>query len=225
VIPFDPLADALAIAIADEMASLARHDLRNKLGIIRNATFYLKRRVEKSPLAVEDPRVVPFLKMIDEEVLGMDELIDARLVPPTFFARSIVALDPAACVDDAIRLRRGNAHDAPFTLDRTASDTAISVDADRTELTLALRCLIEHASRGCKARVSEEVDATRWLFTIEDDGGELPPIPEQEAFGSFASLRIAIARRVALRYNGHFTRSAARFELSLPIGSPATKAG
>ncbi|MDB4997264.1 MAG: histidine kinase [Myxococcaceae bacterium] len=221
MIPFDPLADALAVAIADEMASLARHDLRNKLGIIRNATFYLRRRVEGSSLPTEDARIVPFFKLVDDEVVGMDQLIDARLVPSGFFARSIVSLDPSACLADAIRLRRANAGDTPFELHYTPVEASIRVDADRIELTLALRCLIEHASRAPQARITEQVEGSRWLFSIEDNGPPLPATPEVESFGSFASLRLAIARRIAHRFSGQFTHSAGRLELSLPTSAPS----
>jgi signal transduction histidine kinase len=151
----------------------------------------------------------------------MDQLIDARLVPSGFFARSIVPLDPSACLEEAIRLRRAGEADAPFTLDRTPADGSALVDADRTELTLALRCLVEHAARGSRARITEQIDGARWLFSIEDNG---PPLPaaEVEAFGSFVTLRLAIARRIAHRYSGQLTQSARRLELSMPTSAPAT---
>ena len=46
----DPLGAAERAAIALEVASLMRHDLRNKLSAIRNAAFYIRRRAEKSDL-------------------------------------------------------------------------------------------------------------------------------------------------------------------------------
>jgi hypothetical protein len=84
-----------------------------------------------------------------------------------------------------------------------------------------LRCLIEHASRASQARITEQVDGSRWLFSIEDNGAPLPSTPEADAFGSFATLRLAIARRIAHRFSGVFTQAEGRLELSLPMSAPA----
>ena len=64
--------------IAQELASIVRHDLRNKLGNVRNAAYYIRRRVEQSG-AIEDPRVATFFKLIDDELTAAGNLVVAGL--------------------------------------------------------------------------------------------------------------------------------------------------
>ena len=56
--------------VAEESLSVIRHDLRNKLGSIRNAAFYVRRKLDKiaPEVAIKDPRVPEFLAMIATEI-------------------------------------------------------------------------------------------------------------------------------------------------------------
>ena len=60
-------------AVGQVSASIA-HDLRNPLGSVRNATYYLKRILPKA-----DPRVAEFLGIIDEEIRAADRIINSLL--------------------------------------------------------------------------------------------------------------------------------------------------
>ncbi|MGZ3477250.1 MAG: hypothetical protein ACXVCJ_22325, partial [Polyangiales bacterium] len=59
----DALASVEHFAIAEEIASLVRHDLRNRLGAIRNSSYFLQRRVKTTPLWSEEPRVPKFFAL------------------------------------------------------------------------------------------------------------------------------------------------------------------
>jgi len=61
---------------AEEAGSFLRHGLRNKHSAIRNAAFYLRKKVT-SP----DPRVAQMLELIDGEVGGAEALMQTKLPP------------------------------------------------------------------------------------------------------------------------------------------------
>ncbi|WNZ62764.1 hypothetical protein QEG98_02795 [Myxococcus sp. MxC21-1] len=70
-------------AVADVVASTLRHDLRNKLASIRNASFYLMRQVKKTDLWSADPRVETFFQLIEKELTSAEDVLSKRAPPPT----------------------------------------------------------------------------------------------------------------------------------------------
>src|SRR5687768_11017854 len=65
----------------EEGASTLRHDVRNRLSSVRNAAFYLERKVTKAaPALLEaDPRVNEFFKLIESELLEAEKTLASRL--------------------------------------------------------------------------------------------------------------------------------------------------
>ena len=55
------------------------HELRNPLGAIKNAVYYIKGKVAKSELGQEEPRVMEFLDIIDDEINASNEIINDLL--------------------------------------------------------------------------------------------------------------------------------------------------
>lgn len=70
-------------APSEQALRLARHDVRNHLTTILNATHYLKTRVRDTELAQQDPRIVRFLGLIEQAAAdahgSLDALRDGRL--------------------------------------------------------------------------------------------------------------------------------------------------
>ncbi len=81
----DPLALVEQAAVAEEILAVLRHGLGNRLGTLRNAAFFVRRRVARAT-AEEDPRVDRFLQTIDDEVVTAHALVEegaamAQLAP------------------------------------------------------------------------------------------------------------------------------------------------
>lgn len=55
-----------------------RHDLRNHLSTIRNAAFYLERRMRKTDAWDNDARVPKFFELIESELEAAAECISKR---------------------------------------------------------------------------------------------------------------------------------------------------
>lgn len=60
-----------------------RHFVRNRLAALRNAAFYLQRRIEPTPIADEDPRVRQFFALILHELAEIEGAIGGRVGAPT----------------------------------------------------------------------------------------------------------------------------------------------
>jgi len=63
---------------ADKVASVLRHDLRNKFSSILNAVTYVERSLEKMQLLERDPRIARFFELIGKELEAADRLLDQR---------------------------------------------------------------------------------------------------------------------------------------------------
>jgi signal transduction histidine kinase len=161
--------------VAEELGSTLRHGLRNKLAAIRNATFYLHKKVQ-SP----DARVEQMLELIETELASTEELLKTRLAPP----------DPAAqCDAGAV----ASALSAELGVQMEVEPAVVRANA--AELELALFCLIEnaYAAGATHVKVACHRRDGRVALEVSDDG----PIQERDAIGPIFDQ--AIARRIASR--------------------------
>ena len=221
-----------------EAAAVLRHDVRNKLASVRNAAFYLRRRVEAeaTELCARDERVPKFFALIGSELDGAEAIIATRL--PTLGepgAAAPVAL--SEILDDALvalELPDG------ISLIPPAHDGDLRVATDRGELAVGLYCLLENAAdaltpTGGTITVVVDRDADRATIEIADDGPGLPAEPRRvlEPFFTTRSGRLGlglpIARRIAQRARGSLEIGnregrGARARLALPIGGGADAA-
>lgn len=72
-----PRPGQVPVADADAVRAL-RHDLRNHLSTIRNAAFYLERRMRKTDAWDEDKRVPKFFELIETELEAAADCITKR---------------------------------------------------------------------------------------------------------------------------------------------------
>ncbi len=91
------------LAAIGQLASGVGHELRNPLGAIKNAVFYVRRKVANTDLPTTEPRVPEFLGIIDEEVNTANKVITdllgfSRVAKPTVSPVSI-----AGVTEDALK--------------------------------------------------------------------------------------------------------------------------
>lgn len=195
--------DDLARAyLVEEVRSTLRHSLRNRLSVVRSAAYYLRRKVEATPLFQADPNVQRFFELIDREVttacdlLGSSELDDGR--PP-------VPVDPATAAQTALR-----DVDPPSDVKvAVALDGVSLVATDADDLAVALGCLLEHAVDAAVARGGGEVriesrrDADGQVaIAVIDEGAGVAQETQAQATAGHQALGLSIARRIALRWGG-----------------------
>ena len=91
------------LAAIGQLASGVSHELRNPLGAIKNAVFYIRRRVARTELPTTEPRVLEFLDIMDEEVNVANKVITdllgfSRVAKPT-----VSPVNAAGVIEDALR--------------------------------------------------------------------------------------------------------------------------
>ncbi|WP_394837831.1 hypothetical protein LVJ94_13045 [Pendulispora rubella] len=233
----DPLGAAEQIVILEELASSVRHDLRNRLGNIRNAAFWLRRRFEGVPQA-EDPRVGTFFSLIDEEVFAADNLLERlhERFPPD---HGLADIDPLHAVEQAIKFVRLDEPSALVVVaehegsEHAKSDTFVvtkpnatngagieslangsTVESAPGEIAVVVRALIELRAKALDGKgrivVRTRREANRLLISV--------PAP-----GDRQGLWIDIAKRTAMKCGGSFawveSHGEAWATLTFPLGA------
>ena len=192
-----------------------RHDLRNKLSSLRNATFFLKRKLEGQAIWRDDVRVPRFFQIMESELSAADQIMTARMTE-TLSERQGEPVDVAAVVRAAVEMR---APPAGVALTNETSDGQHEVWAIGDELAIAVRCLLDNAVEailagnhdGSGAITIRCLPARHGFAVIEvaDDGPGFEQSDPTPWLAPFASTRpghlglgLNVVRRVAARAGG-----------------------
>jgi len=210
----DPLEGVEHVAFAEEVSSAMRHAVRNKLAAARNAATYIQRRLSKTEAWQIDPRIQTFHGLIESELDAAGGLLDPKDALAHVFTRHAERVPASSCVREALEHARGEA-DVTRAVRVEVTDDA-EVIADPRELTLAVRCLVENALEATDGKGPISVRgsrmANRFAIEVADDGPGIEESRREDAMRAFvttkpghAGLGLAIARRIARRYDGGFT--------------------
>ncbi len=221
--------------LVEEALSELRHDARNHLAAIRNASFYLKRRTQTGAPALwsEDARVPHFFALVESEVRATEEGLGSRL-PKTSETIADRGHDVVALVERLLA-----ALVAPPSVRLVHPEPApILAAADPAELEVALLCLIENAFEavaergGLVAVRCVRHDGAALLEVIDDGPGLLPGLTPARVFEPLFTtkpdrlgLGLKIARRIAARARGTLELAGGargvRVTLSIPAVEPS----
>jgi signal transduction histidine kinase len=207
-----------AVAIAEEVTSTLRHDLRNKFAAVRNAVFYIERSLTRSDSMKHDPRVGRFLSLVCEQLDAADGLLDQKSAHEGLVRPALEPIRVGACVERALSERPAPEHvEVTVSLEDRAE---LPLNAD--EVTLAIGSLIDNAFEavssgspsgdvpGSSVAVRTEEDGEFVRVSVEDGGPGMTAEQRARAMVPFSSdkpghagLGLNIAARVAARLGGH----------------------
>lgn len=196
------LRELLSRFVRDEFKADLRHALRNDLTVIRNASFYLRKKLttEGATAAVQGQMIEKMWEALDQQA----SVSEARLEPEVG--------DPASSITHVADLLAAAARGAPVTVTLPAVDlSATKVDGNQIELEIAVGCLIENAAEanaGAGVTIEARSSTDRLELAVLDAGDGLH-VPEEEAMRRFFSTKpghlgvgLNVAQRIAGRAGG-----------------------
>ena len=211
-------------AIGQVSASIA-HDVRNPLASVRNAAFYLKRKVPQ-----DEPELAEFLQIIEDEVDAANRIITG-LLDLTGSTRPVnkQTVDLRELVEDAFS--RITDTDGVRCRISTVPDP-FQVQTDPDQFRQVLVNLGKNAVQAMEGKGEIVVEASRSpscdVIVVRDTGPGIPgevrkslfePLVTTKAMGT--GLGLAICRQIVDRHGGTIElmgneRPGAAFQISLP---------
>ena len=175
--------------LAEELGAKVRHTVRNKLGSVRNAAFFIRRSLEKSATPVP-PRLLTFFQLIDDELCAADQSLGQ---PRPRAANSIAA--PARvllrdCIDSALSFR-------PPPLQVAVAvqcDPELALTGCEEELCVALLCLIDNACEAAapagQIAITGVAAAEHIVVVVSDSGLGFDADAAEQALAAFFTTKI-----------------------------------
>ena len=218
-------------AIGQVSASIA-HDLRNPLGSVRNAAYYLKRHVPK-----DNPKLPEFLDILDKEVEAADRIISGLLALTKSSPVSRQAVDLRELVEDALSRIAG----ADGVRCRVSTDPdPFRIQADSDQFRQVFVNLGMNAVQAMEGKGELVVEASRSAscdaIIVRDTGQGVLGDVREELFEPLVTTKakgtgmgLTICRQIVEQHGGTIgliedKRPGAAFEISLPRKGPTVTA-
>ncbi len=199
------------LAAIGQLAGGVGHELRNPLGAIKNAIYYVKGKVAKSELGQKEPRVIEFLDIADDEVNSSNKIINDLL---GFSRVGKPAVSPARIkevIDDALsRLAIPENIEVVKKLDADLPEVNIDTDQVRQVLVNMIMNAMQAMPEGGRLTISAREGDKFLEVEISDTGCGIP----KEAIGKIfdplfttrakgIGLGLAVCKAIIDRHQGN----------------------
>ncbi len=199
------------LAAIGQLAGGVGHELRNPLGAIKNAVYYIRGKVAESELGQKEPRVMEFLRIIDDEINSSNKIISDLLgfsrvgkpsVSPTRIERLIEDTLSHTTLPENIELIK--------KIDTELPEIEIDPDQIRQVLLNVITNAAQAMPEGGKLTIGAEQDNSLLKIQITDTGSGIPdqnlgkifdPLYTTKAKG--IGLGLAVCKSIVTRHNGN----------------------
>jgi signal transduction histidine kinase len=163
------------LAAIGQLASGVGHELRNPLGAIKNAGFYIRRRIANTDLPNTEPRVMEFLGIIEEEVNSANKVITDLLGFSRVAKPAVAPANIAGIIEDALRYTP-LPENVALTKDINKTLPMVMVDGDQIKqvfINIALNAL-QSMPEGGRLEIRASVRGKFVDVEFTDTGGGIP---------------------------------------------------
>ena len=199
------------LAAIGQLAGGVGHELRNPLGAIKNAVYYVRRKVAKSELARKEPRVLEFINIMDEEISSSNKIITDLLGFSRVGKPSVLPTRIEKIIEDA--LSRVTIPENIELIEKLDSDlTEVEVDPDQIQQVLVnmMTNAIQAMTEGGKLTVGARQNAKFLDIEITDTGAGIPQESVDKIFEPLFTTRakgiglgLAVSKSIIDRHGGH----------------------
>lgn len=219
------------LAAIGQLAGGVGHELRNPLGAIKNAVYYVKGKAAKSELAQQEPRVMEFLNIAEDEINSSNKIISDLL---GFSRVGKPAVSPAQIkkvIEDAL-----SRTPIPENIELTKKlDTELpEVEIDPEQIQQVLINIITNAVQampdGGKLAIGAGEKGKFLEVEIADTGAGIPEEVRDEVFEPLFTTRakgiglgLAVCKSIIDRHGGEIevkskVGEGTTFNIKLPLG-------
>lgn len=218
------------LAAIGQLAGGVGHELRNPLGAIKNAAYYVKGKVAKSELGQKEPRVMQFLDIMDEEINSSTKIINDLLgfsrvgrpsVSPTRIERVIEDALSRTPIPENIGLTK--------KLDTELPEVEVDPDQIQQVLVNVVTNAVQAMPEGGKLTIGAREKERFLEVEIADTGGGIPEEVMDKIFDPLFTTRakgiglgLALCKSIIERHGGYIevkseAEKGATFTIQLPL--------
>ncbi len=226
----EQLIRAEKLAAIGQLAGGVGHELRNPLGALKNAVYYIKGKVVKSELAQKEPRVVEFLEIMDDEINSSNKIISDLL---SFSRVGKPAVSPARIekvIDEAVsHIPIPESIEVDRKIDDGLPEVEIDTDQIRQVLVNMITNAVQAMPEGGKLTISAREKDSFLELGIADTGVGIPtesigkifePLYTTKAKG--IGLGLAVCKSIMDRHDGYIVVASSvgkgtTFTIRLPL--------
>ena len=216
------------LAVLGQLAAGISHELRNPLGVIKNAAFFLDMTMENA-----EPQVSEALEILDKEVINSERIISSLLT----FARPMPIIKEKVDINNILQETLGYL-DIPSNIKviTQLDKTQPNVMADHAKAIQIFNNLIANAIQampdGGKLIIMSKITDPEWInITIKDSGVGISKENIEDIFEPLFTtkargigLGLAIANTLVKEHNGYIkVKSKPKLGTSFTVRLPIDK--
>jgi len=199
------------LAAIGQLAGGVGHELRNPLGAIKNAVYYVKGKVAKGKLGQKEPRVMEFLDIMDDEINSSSKIINDLLGFSRVGKPAVSPTQVKKVIEDALS-RTPIPENIALTKRLDTDLTEIEIDSDQIQQALVniITNAVQAMPDGGKLTIGTKEKGGFLEVEISDTGSGMPKEVKDKIFEPLFTTRakgiglgLAVSKSIIDRHGGN----------------------